>query len=347
MAIERIPAADLVRALQEALARGDGYIMGAYGQNPRTGQLDAGATAVKSAWKTNGWYFTQYSGAQREQALRWRARCQRVWDCNGLAEGVYQLRTGVCIDSKARYNYAQWCSVKGAGMIPPARRVPGAAVFWGTSAANITHVAFLEKPVKPGCPEGDWTLIEARGVMYGVVRTRLLSRGSRYWGWMDKYFDYSGAPGATAPAERVLRNGCEGEDVRALQANLIRLGYDCGKWGADGDFGDATELALRAFQAAAGLAADGEAGPLTRAALERALAAREGAPEDANWVRVEDGDCYVRAAPGVGNPILGVARAGETLPFGGQIDEATGWLRVRHGGRDGWLSDKYGRLVNA
>ena len=341
MAIERIPAADLVRALQEALARGDGYIMGAYGQNPRTGQLDAGSTAVKSAWKTNGWYFTQYSGAQREQALRWRARCQRVWDCNGLAEGVYQLRTGVCIDSKARYNYAQWCSVKGAGMIPPARRVPGAAVFWGTSAANITHVAFLEKPVKPGCPEGDWTLIEARGVMYGVVRTRLLSRGSRYWGWMDKYFDYSGAPGATAPTERVLRNGCEGEDVRALQANLIRLGYDCGKWGADGDFGDATELALRKFQKKEGLTADGEYGPKSRAALQRALK-RLDAPAGGDAVKIVGGRCYVRSAPSLEGKKLDVAAEGAKLPYAGKTS-ADGWLAVTYKGATGWVSGKYAR----
>ena len=48
--------------------------------------------------------------------------------------------------------------------------------------------------------------------------------------------------------ERVLRHGCEGPDVKSMQELLLTLGYDLGKWGADGDFGDATELAVKAVR---------------------------------------------------------------------------------------------------
>lgn len=59
---------------------------------------------------------------------------------------------------------------------------------------------------------------------------------------------------------RVLRKGMAGADVKTLQAALIAYGYSCGSAGADGDFGAGTEAALRKFQTAYKLGADGIAG---------------------------------------------------------------------------------------
>ena len=61
-------------------------------------------------------------------------------------------------------------------------------------------------------------------------------------------------------AVRVLRRGMTGADVKTLQAALIAYGYSCGAAGADGDFGSGTEAALRKFQTAYKLGADGIAG---------------------------------------------------------------------------------------
>lgn len=66
---------------------------------------------------------------------------------------------------------------------------------------------------------------------------------------------------------KVLKKGDKGKQVKALQLLLIGSGYSCGKSGADGDFGKATDAALRAFQKASGLTADGEAGKRTFSAL--------------------------------------------------------------------------------
>lgn len=65
----------------------------------------------------------------------------------------------------------------------------------------------------------------------------------------------------------VLRRGCSGETVKALQLLLTGFGFDCGKWGADGEFGSATEGGVKAFQRAKGLEADGVAGQKTWVAL--------------------------------------------------------------------------------
>lgn len=57
-----------------------------------------------------------------------------------------------------------------------------------------------------------------------------------------------------------LRKGSKGEPVRALQALLILRGQKLTSYGADGDFGNETEIALRAYQKLKGLTADGICG---------------------------------------------------------------------------------------
>lgn len=330
MANVRMPSEAFVAQLEAALRRGDGYIMGSKGQNPRK-------------WSKDSWWFSQYTTQkQRAKALYWRANAERVWDCNGLAEGIYEEFSGVNVNTKARYNYAQWCEIKGKGVIPAARRVPGAAVFLHSSKSGyITHVGFLDCPMDASQPEGDWYVIEARGVLYGVVRTKLLGRGWNRWGWMTKYFDYGTE---TKRDEDALKNGDDGDGVCAMQEGLIRLGYDCGRYGADGDFGDATEVALRSFQRENALTEDGLFGVETRAAMERAFAALDAVIKAPSTVEICGGQCWIRAEPNVSARRLRVAREGERLAYAGKTTQE-GWHQVRFVQAEGWVSGKYGRLT--
>lgn len=59
---------------------------------------------------------------------------------------------------------------------------------------------------------------------------------------------------------RTLKLGCEGNDVKWLQQNLVRLGYTNS---ITGYFGTVTESNVKAFQRSNGLTADGKAGPQT------------------------------------------------------------------------------------
>lgn len=61
----------------------------------------------------------------------------------------------------------------------------------------------------------------------------------------------------------VLQKGSEGNTVKALQALLIGYGYSCGSSGVDGDFGAATDKAVRSYQKANKLAVDGSVGTNT------------------------------------------------------------------------------------
>ena len=69
---------------------------------------------------------------------------------------------------------------------------------------------------------------------------------------------------AMVAAASAFRVGDQGSDVAEIQGQLASLGYDVA---ADGDFGPATAEAVRAFQAAQGLDADGLVGPSTYTAL--------------------------------------------------------------------------------
>ena len=72
--------------------------------------------------------------------------------------------------------------------------------------------------------------------------------------------------------ERILKIGRKGDDVRMLQEDLMKLGYDVGPDGADGDYGDNTMLAVMKFQRDKGITpVDGEVGDDTRNALKAAL----------------------------------------------------------------------------
>ena len=75
-------------------------------------------------------------------------------------------------------------------------------------------------------------------------------------------------PPSPTPTKPTLRRGDKGAYVTLAQTELIQKGYDCGSFGADGQFGAATEKAVRAFQRDHALTVDGVIGAKTWAALD-------------------------------------------------------------------------------
>jgi hypothetical protein len=68
---------------------------------------------------------------------------------------------------------------------------------------------------------------------------------------------------------RTLKIGMSGTDVRYMQNILLKLNYDLGKWGADGEFGNKTSEAVKKFQGEHGLVVDGIVGIKTWTMLEK------------------------------------------------------------------------------
>ena len=163
---------------------------------------------------------------------------------------------------------------------------------------------------------------------------------------MTKYFDYD-LP-QQEPQEnygwRNLMRGMTGGDVSALQRDLISLSYSCGKWGADGEFGRATESAVKAFQMDYDLTPDGVAGPKTFAVLD-GLFEESGEEAETNGKAPKETVCIgsgrtwnIRTQPDGSAPVRGYAARGETYELSGQ--RVPGWIGILHCGEAAWVSEK-------
>lgn len=115
------------------------------------------------------------------------------------------------------------------------------------------------------------------------------SNGVQYFSTMNQKWTHWGVPACiegdvpvptpTPTQKPTLRKGSTGPYVVECQTDLITLGYDCGPKGADGKYGDNTIKAVKAFQKASGLTADGVCGPKTWDALDKAMADLQPEPE--------------------------------------------------------------------
>lgn len=157
-------------------------------------------------------------------------------------------------------SFGTLAQLKAAGWTP----APGDLMFFcqnhATTRANkITHVAFVNNPGE---------ILHARNPQKGVCVDKI----TLYDGTICAVTRFNEARFAKTPeasgfvVSRLLKLP-EGEDVRALQNELIARDYDCGPNGAMGIFDSCTEFAVRRFQADKKLTADGKAGEKTIIAL--------------------------------------------------------------------------------
>ena len=166
------------------------------------------------------------------------------------------------------------------------------------------------------------------------------------------YHDVIANPGAYRPTptptpepsklgDRVLKYGDEGEDVRELQEDLIKLGYDLPAYGADGDFGGETERAVKRFQQEHQLPEDGVMDDEDYTALFAAL-------DSEKWVEITGNRVNVRSAPGTDSRDIGTVHKGDRLPYQGQTKNVDGrdWYLIEYQNENGWVSSKYSKLVN-
>jgi len=137
---------------------------------------------------------------------------------------------------------------------------------------------------------------------------------------------------------RLLKLGDEGQDVLALQKLLKALGYDLGVWGegrdgCDGEYGSDTRRAVRAFEEAHDLPADGVADAACIQAIEQAAGLPPGK------VRVIGRQVNIRSGPGTGHGVTGTAIRGDVLELSGSDTEA--WRGVLFKGERAYISAKY------
>ena len=102
-------------------------------------------------------------------------------------------------------------------------------------------------------------------VTHGAVRAQLIWRTADHLDHVHYGVRVSGNGAVPTGLPRLTTPNMQGTRIKRIQRRLNKLGF--GPLDTDGIFGPATDAAVRAFQAAKGLAVDGVVGPMTQAAL--------------------------------------------------------------------------------
>lgn len=175
--------------------------------------------------------------------------------------------------------------------------------------------------------EGDILCTKTQGHVVMVM-----GNGSKYEGVVEAK-EY-------ALGDRIIRMDDVGADVRVMQEYLLALGYDVGKYGTDGEYGEDTRRALLGFQTDHGLEPDGEYGEQTHAALMAAVERFQDVPviqpgEGGQLVVLDDDNWNVRTGPGTAYAKVGMLRPGDTV----QELNTEGWKVVRFNGEARFVNE--------
>jgi hypothetical protein len=190
-----------------------------------------------------------------------------VSDCSGLFKWAF-VKLGGDIAHGSNSIYDKYCNKK--GKLTDALKkslLPGTAVFTGTEGSH-DHI---------GLYVGSGKVIEAANTEAGVCTSNLSANKWTFYGEL-KNVDYGGEPGPEPIAYPTIRRGSKGEAVKKLQTILVKLGYSVGSCGIDGDFGKATEAAVKEFQHDQKITTDGVAGATTWDRLLKAEAKHDKEP---------------------------------------------------------------------
>lgn len=132
----------------------------------------------------------------------------------------------------------------------------------GNSGSKVTQMQtrLIELGYLEGSASGKFCDITELAVMSFQSRSSLDNDGIAGPSTLDKLYSSAARKANTAVGiiGVSLKNGDDNDAVRLLQSKLKAYGFYTGS--VDGDFGDGTEEAVKAFQRANGLKADGKAG---------------------------------------------------------------------------------------
>lgn len=183
-------------------------------------------------------YPDQYTPRYIERSRKWIGHY--AGDCVGLIKSYYWFD-----GEKVRYGYQGHVDTSANGMYKLA------AVKGNISTIPEIPGVFVHYSGHIGVYIGNGEVIEARGVDYGVVKTKIKDRPWQHWGQVP-YLDYGSDD---------MRKGSKGSGVKLWQNRLIQWNKDAlPRFGADGDFGGETEDWTKRFQSAVNLPQDGIVG---------------------------------------------------------------------------------------
>lgn len=179
----------------------------------------------------------------------------RCFDCRGFTDWCL-LRVGIDLigeGATAQWNSKNW-AIKGEIDGMPVNTL--VCLFrWNESTNKMDHTGFGYNGETVEC---------SNGVQYKTKRADNWTHYAVPLGLYDKLPEATTPTAPAAPSKLpTLRRGNKNVYVKQLQTILHNLGYNLGICGIDGDYGTATEAAVKAFQKDNGLTVDGVTGPKT------------------------------------------------------------------------------------
>lgn len=237
------------------------------------------------------------------------------YDCSSAVITAWE-QAGVPVKSKGATYTGNMLSVFIANgftdVTAKVNRSTGAGLVRGDVLLNTTHHTAMY------CGNGKEVeaSINEKGTAHGgkpgdQTGKEFLIRSYRNYPWTN-VLRYTGN-GVTIAEKNYLEIGDSGSAVKTMQTMLIECGYSCGEYGADGEFGTGTDIAVRRFQMKNGLTIDGQYGPASKTKLVVLYNAKVGgnSSESKNpsktpkWVgMVNTAELNVRIGAGTGNPKL-------------------------------------------
>lgn len=203
------------------------YLYGTTGITVSRSLLDE---RFENFYRKKGWTREAFDVATEN----WAALKRRVTDCEGLLDAYLGS------DVTANYCYMAWCTEKGRLEAVERPFVIGEALFHANSEGRMTHVGFV-----CGSLDGEPLVVEARGIRFGVVVTRLSERPWTHRGLITQKLSYDNEYSDEPKVLSVTKPMIQGEHIRNLQKALNALGYYCGL--PDGKCGRVTMSGVYAF----------------------------------------------------------------------------------------------------
>ncbi len=199
------------------------------------------AARIEERWKNH--YSKTWTREAYDHATAAMSPDDYATDCQGLLDAYLTYELGEKTDINADYNYRKWCTDKGKTSDIERPYKLGEAVFMANSRGKMSHVGWI-------CGldlDGELLVVEARGLSYGVVITRLEDRAWTHRGLMTKKFDYKEKKPMATKFE-VVSPMLRGDGITAMQRALNANGYTDDNGNAleeDGKWGSKSQAAFR------------------------------------------------------------------------------------------------------
>ena len=199
------------------------------------------AERIEERWRNH--YSKTWTREAYDRATACMSPGDFATDCQGLLDAYLTYELGEKTDVNADYNYRKWCSEKGKTSEIERPYEIGEAVFMANSRGKMSHVGWV-------CGldlDGELLVVEARGLSYGVVVTRLEARAWTHRGLMTKKFDYKEKEPMATKFE-VIKPMLKGDGVKEMQKALNANGYtddNDNKLVEDGKWGSKSQAAFR------------------------------------------------------------------------------------------------------